>query len=95
MKNPYVRYTVQFALFFFILAAFYGAVGMEDVKPIWEKSIGEYLIDVIGVFMFGMLVFALPIIFLAKRVGDKHKKYHKKYNIPYANDKGQCICGQS
>lgn len=94
MKNFYIRTTVQFALVFFIAAVFYVAFSTEDNLPIWERSIGDYLLNVFGVVAFGMVVFLIPILLIAKREGDKHKKYHEKYNIPYANDKGQCTCGQ-
>jgi len=91
MKNSYVRYTLQFAAIF-LVGGLVVVVGSEDAPPIWERSVGDYILNVLGVVLFGMVVFALPILIQAKRVGDKHKKYHEKYNIPYANDKGQCNC---
>ncbi len=93
MKNSYIRYAVIFASVFFIGALFVVA-GDENAPPIWERSIGDYLFHVLGVVLFAMVVFALPILIQAKRVGDKHKKYHEKYSIPYANEKGECYCGQ-
>ena len=91
MKNSIARYTFQFAAVFFVAGIIFVAF---DTPPIWERSVGDYVLNVLGVVLFGMVVFALPILIQAKRVGDKHKKYHEKYNIPYSNDKGQCYCGQ-
>lgn len=93
MKNSYVRYFLQFTLMFFIGGLFI-AVGGEDTPPIWDRSIGDYLSEVLFIVLFGTVVFTLPMIYRAKRVGNKHEKYHKKYSIPYANDKGECYCGQ-
>ena len=93
MKNSYMRYTVIFTSVIFIGALFVVA-GDESASPIWERSIGDYLLNVLGIVLFGTIIFTLPIIYRAKRIGDKHKKYHEQYSIPYANDKGQCYCGQ-
>ena len=94
MKNPIARYALQFTAFFLIIGIIFVAVGGEDNPPIWNRTVGDYIMNVLGIVLVGMVIFALPILIQAKRVGDKHKKYHDKYNIPYANDKGQCYCGQ-
>lgn len=93
MKNSYIRYLIQFTLIFLIGGLLVSAGG-ENTPPIWERSVEDYLLEVLGVVVFATVVFTLPILYRAKRVGDEHKKYHKKFNIPYANDKGQCYCGQ-
>jgi hypothetical protein len=92
MKNYYIRTTVQFILVFSVASSFYVAFSAEDNLPIWERSIGDYLLNVLGVVLFGMIFFLTPFLLITKREGDKHKKYHEKYSIPYANDKGQCYC---
>lgn len=64
MKNPYIKYALQFFLIFLIGGAFFVAVGVEDTPPIWKRgmNIGDYIVEVLGFALVGMLVFALPIL---------------------------------
>lgn len=76
MKNPYIKYGLQFFLIFLIGGIIFIAVGVEDTPPIWKRNmnIGDYIVEVLGFALAGMLVFTLPILIKYWRARRKQQK---------------------
>jgi len=82
MKNPYLKYTLQFTAIFFAAALFFVAVD-EDAPPIWERSVGDYIINVFGLVLFALIFFVLPIMikyWRAKRRNPEPSNYHSRFS---------------
>lgn len=91
-KNIDLKHTLQLGGIFLIFLTVILVFGLGDNEPIWNRKFGDFISEMLLMLLFIGVVFLLPFYIRLKREGDKHRRFHEKYNIPFANDKGECYC---
>ncbi len=90
-KNIDLKHTLQLGGLFLIVLIIGLVFGSSDTEPIWNREFGDLVSDALLMLVL-IGVFLLLFYIRLKREGDKHRRFHEKNNLPFANDKGECYC---
>ena len=91
-KNIDLKHTLQFGGVFLLLMTIILVFGLGDTEPIWNREFGDFISEMLLMMLLIGVLFLLPFYIRLKREGDKHRRFHERNGIPFANNKGECYC---
>ncbi|KKQ85183.1 MAG: hypothetical protein UT08_C0009G0017 [Candidatus Woesebacteria bacterium GW2011_GWB1_38_8] len=90
-KDIDLKYTLQLGGLFLILLVVGLVFGSSDTEPIWNREFGDFISEALLMILF-IGVFLLLFYIYMRRKRAQHRRFHEKYDIPFANEKGECYC---